>query len=494
MNYQNLTFGTAGIRGIMGDGDGELNLDAIAAISHSLAKVFAEDYKEGSVIFCYDSRKNGKDFALLAAKIIGSYGFSVYITSEPAPTPFLSYAVKKMNAIGGVNITASHNPKEYNGYKAYAKGGAQIDVAFAQRVQAYLKTMTLSPLTTEIKPSLIPQEIYEEYLDTIMENLALTTTDFGTFFGCYTPLCGSAGNLMRRLTAKAHLPFVFVESQMAPDGEFPNLPTPNPDNRAVFATALQNGDAPLLLANDPDGDRLGAMVKTEKGYEMLSGNDIGVLLLQYLLDTTEDVCDKYIVKSLVSTSFAETIAKSRGVITKNVPVGFRYIAQKIAQDEKNFLFGFEESGGYLAHPHAGDKDGIEGACLLLKAGAYYQKKGKTLLDVLDDLFTTYGKVENTTITLDMPLSVSKETMVALRKNPPQFLGEEKITVFTDYAPRDDELKGNLLGFSTESTDILLRPSGTEPKMKVYATLTPKSGAVEKNIKKLFEECEERIFS
>lgn len=485
MNYQSLTFGTAGIRGIMGNNPGELNNESISAISHCLAQVFKEDYNGGKVVFCYDSRKNGKKFALCAANVINSYGFDVYITKSSAPTPFLSYAVKKIGAIGGVNITASHNPKEYTGYKAYAGDGAQIDIAFAQRVQEKLMNFVLPKEKYTGTINEVSQEIYSSYLHTIAEKHGLATVDFGFFSALYTPLFGSAGELMKNLVQKTGIPIAFVEEQMMPNGDFPGLPKPNPDDTGVFDVAMTYKEYPLLLANDPDGDRLGAMVLTKTGYRLLSGNEIGILLLYYLLITTENVKDKFIVKSLVSTDFAQTLCADYGISVKNTLVGFRYIAKKMEEDKEHFLFGFEESGGYLASPHAGDKDGIEAACLLLKAGAYFFQQGKTLIDVLDNLYKTYGKVTDITLSIDLPLEKSAELMAALRKNPPNIFCGKAIDYFEDYSQRNDEMQGNLIAFRTKDASIILRPSGTEPKMKVYCSVSIPQNQVEKEIDALF---------
>lgn len=484
MDYKSLTFGTAGIRGIMGNGSGEMNMDAIAAISHGLAQVFKEVYTGGKVVICYDSRHKGKEFAQCAAKVIGSYGFSVYVALEPAPTPFLSYAIKAMDAVGGVNITASHNPKEYTGYKAYGQGGAQIDVAFANKVQNALWAVDKAaiPDFQGIEP--IPHHIYDQYIDTIIANNKLLNTDFSSFSAVFTPLCGSSGKVMEALAQRASLPLAFVQEEMAPNGDFPGLPKPNPDDEGVFTRSLALGDYPLLLANDPDGDRLGAMVKTNGGYRLLTGNEIGILLLYYLLETTPDLSGKYIVKSIVSTEFAQRLAQAYGLKVENVPVGFRYIAQKIAADSDSFLFGFEESGGYLAHDHAGDKDGIEGACLLLKAGAYWHGQGKTLADILSLLYEKYGRVDNRTITLDMSQEDAKTAMAFFRSQPPETIGGKRVEAFKDYSQEEGELKANLLSIATSDYSLLLRPSGTEPKMKVYITSYVQKNNAEAAIKEL----------
>lgn len=484
MDYSYLSFGTAGIRGIMGDGPGEINKETVAVISHGLAQVWRKKYDGGTVVFCYDSRHNGKVFAECAAGVLSDYGFSCYVSEEPAPTPFLSYAVKTMKAVGGVNITASHNPKEYTGYKVYGADGIQIDVAAAEEVQDSIWSLTEAPLSEKLSFSPIPSDVYDSYIDTIIANNNLDDFDFYGFRASFTPLCGSSGSLMRQLAAKASLPLDFVETEMKPNGDFPDLPTPNPDDAGVFAKSLSGGGQTLLLANDPDGDRLGAMIRTATGCRLLSGNEIGILLLWYLLENSDNLQSKYIVKSIVSTEFVERLAAAYGVSVKNVLVGFRYIAQKAKADPDSFLFGFEESGGYLAHSHAGDKDGIEAACLLLKAAAQCYRRGLTLEDVLNELYSEYGKIDNHTLTIDIPLSDSKKIMVALRDKRPGKLGGRKIIDFQDYAVRDDELKGELISMSTESYKVILRPSGTEPKMKVYITAYTDSCCAEADIREM----------
>ncbi len=469
MDYRNLTFGTAGIRGLMGDGEGELNRDAIAAIGESLAQVMEDMALEGAVVICRDSRNHGKEFAELTAEILADYGHNVYLGDEPLPTPFLSYAIRALKAAAGVNITASHNPKEYNGFKAYGADGAQINNDYAEKIQAKLRTFSHQKRNLGGKVLSIPDEIREKYLNTILGNLDLDHVNFHDLRAVYSPLHGSAGNFMRTLAERAFLPLIFAEDQMAPNGDFPLAPKPNPENPEVFERfKTTSPDAGLILINDPDGDRLGVMVKTAGGYRLLSGNEVGLLLLYYLITVeSENAKEKYVVKSLVSSSLAETICSHYGVEMRNVLVGFRYIASEIEKDESGFLFGFEESGGYLAHSHARDKDGLEAACLMLKAAAHYRNEGRNLVQVLHEIYDTFGYVIDVTFSLNLSLQHCADVMSYMRQQGLNTICGEHVTSFTDLLKEKNTKKANIIVIKTSNFRVILRPSGTEPKMKVY---------------------------
>ncbi|MEE0776340.1 MAG: phospho-sugar mutase, partial [Bacillota bacterium] len=469
MDYSDLTFGTAGIRGLMGDDKGCLNNGSIGAIAESLAQAMDDMELKGTVVICRDSRNQGKEFADLSAEIMADYGHTVYLGTEPLPTPFLSYAIRVLKAVGGINITASHNPKEYNGFKAYGSDGAQIDTAYAEKVQAKLRHFSSAKQNRGGKVLPIPQEVYDLYLKTIVENLALSKVDFGDLKAVYSPLHGSAGAFMTKLKEMAHLPLIMAENQMKPDGDFPLAPKPNPENPEVFDPLIsQVPDADLILTNDPDGDRLGVMVKDGDSYRLLSGNEAGLVLLYYLL--TKEVTKtqgKFAAKSLVSSSLAETLCSHYGIPMVNVLVGFRYIASEIEKNEEGFLFGFEESGGYLAHPHARDKDGLEAACLILKAAAVYQKENRTLCQVLDEIYNTFGYVIDVTYSLEIPLEQCSKLMATVRSYGIDTIAGENVVSLVDLLAEESDMKANIIVIKTANQRVILRPSGTEPKMKVY---------------------------
>ncbi len=485
MKTCNLTFGTAGIRAVMGESNIKLNLSTIEAITNALICALQKDKLVGSVVITYDSRNNSAEFSEHTANIFADYGYDVYISQHCDSTPFLSYAVRKLGCVCGVNMTASHNPKEYNGYKVYNHFGAQIDIDFAETVQSHLKLAHL-PQPSQIKGQIryIPESVHTSYIDCVLQSTAFADIDISDLRVVYTPLHGVGGEKICRVFERAHLQAHFVQDQMEPDGDFPTAPKPNPEEESAFTLALavaKAQQAEVVLATDPDADRLGVMVLHEGQYKLLSGNMTGLVLLSFLLSVSReaniDLSNKFVVKSIVSSSLAEEICRHYGVRLINVLIGFRYIGEQIELDEKNYLFGFEESGGYLAGTHARDKDAIEAAYIALKAVSYYKQKGKTLIDVIDDLYEQFGYVCDLNKTLSMEPVVIAGVMDRLRTAPPALLGEDKVTAFDDFAVRDDALKSNIIVLRTDAYQIIVRPSGTEPKMKLY--ISAKSSSSQK---------------
>ncbi len=475
MKTCNLTFGTAGIRAVMGNSSTELNFATIEAITHALICTLQKQNLVGSVVITYDSRNHSVEFSQHTANIFADCGYDVYLSQHCESTPFLSYCVRKLECVCGVNMTASHNPKEYNGYKVYNHFGAQIDIDFAEMVQSYLKVCHMAqPAQTKGKIRPIPQSVHDAYIDCVFQSTSFAEVDISNLQVVYTPLHGVGAEKIQRVFERANLHAHYVANQMAPDGDFPTTRKPNPEEKDAFAHALtlaQAKQAEIILATDPDADRLGVMVLHNGKYELLSGNMTGLVLLSFLLSAMQEanmnLTNKFVVKSIVSSSLAEEICNHYGVKLINVLIGFRYIGEQIELDEDNYLFGFEESGGYLAGTHARDKDAIEAAYIALKAAAYYKQQGKTLIDVINDLYKQFGYVCDFNKTLSMEPSAIADFMDRLRSNPPTHLGHDAIVTFDDFNRRDDALKSNIILMRTSAYQIIIRPSGTEPKLKLY---------------------------
>jgi phosphoglucomutase len=469
-----LTFGTAGIRAVMGKEENELNASTIKLITNALICALQQEYAAGSIAIFYDSRNNAKKFASFAAELLCEHGFDVFTSDQCEPTPFLSYVIRQLDCIAGINITASHNTKEYNGYKVYNAFGAQINTQFAQKVQYYLHSGSdAAPSLHKGQIKAIPDYLYGNYINAILNSTSDIITDFSNISVIYTPLFGAGFYLAPALFEKAGITVQYAARQMEPNGNFPSIEKPNPEEAAAFSDALaltESFPADILLATDPDADRLGIMVLHQGKYELFSGNTTGLVLLYFLLSTLKennmDLSRKYVVKSIVSTSLADSVCAHYGVKLVNVPVGFRYIGEQIELDDKNYLFGFEESCGYLKGTHARDKDGIEAAYLVIKAAAYYKNKGKSLVDITNEIYEKFGYICDYNKTISMPVDITVKKMNRLRKNPPgSVLGEN--AQFIDLQNRNDTLKSNVVLLKTPRLQIILRPSGTEPKLKIY---------------------------
>ena len=458
----------------MGKEENQLNASTIKLITNALICALQQEYTAGSVAIFYDSRNNAKEFASYAAELMRKHGFDVFISDKCEPTPFLSYVIRQLGCIAGINITASHNTKEYNGYKVYNAFGAQINPQFAQKVQHYLHSGSdAAPSSSKGWIKNITDELYTGYINAVLNSTADIKVDLRNISVIYTPLFGTGFYLAPALFEKAGIFAKYADKQMEPNGNFPSIEKPNPEEIAAFSDALtlaKSYPADILLATDPDADRLGIMVLHKGKYELFSGNTTGLVLLYFLLSALKenkiDLNKKYIVKSIVSTSLADPICAHYGVKLINVPVGFRYIGEQIELDDKNYLFGFEESCGYLKGTHARDKDGIEASYLAIKATAYYKNKGQTLVDAIQEIYEKFGYICDYNKTVSMPVDATLEKMDQLRKNPPDFvLGQS--AQFIDLQNRNDALKSNVVLLKTSNLQITLRPSGTEPKLKIY---------------------------
>ncbi|WP_343210730.1 phospho-sugar mutase [Anaerolentibacter hominis] len=509
--YTELEFGTAGLRGVIGAGTNRMNVYTVRKTTQGLANYIVKlNGQEKGVAIAYDSRRMSPEFASEAALCLNANGIKAYIFESLRPTPELSYAVRKLHCIAGINITASHNPPEYNGYKVYWEDGAQItpphDSGIMDEVKAVTDYNTVKTMPKEqaVKDGLyvvIGKDIDDPYIEELKKqviHMDSIQAEGKNLKVVYTPLHGTGNVPVRRVLKELGFENVYVvPEQELPDGEFPTVSYPNPEAAEAFELALKlakEKDADLVLATDPDADRLGVYVKDKSGeYITLTGNMSGCLLADYELSQRkardgklpEDGC---LIKTIVTSNMADAIAKYYGVKLIEVLTGFKFIGQQILGFEQNhsgtYLFGFEESYGCLIGTHARDKDGVVATMALCEAAAYYKTKNMTLWDAMVELYERYGYYKDAvkSITLAGIEGVGKiqAIMTALRENPPVQMGGYKVTAVRDYkADTIKDLKtgevsatglpaSNVLYYDLEGGAWLcVRPSGTEPKIKFY---------------------------
>lgn len=509
--YAPLEFGTAGMRGILGAGINRMNIYTIKQATVGLAlfiETLDETAKQAGVAIAYDSRHKSSEFGLEAAKVLANYGIQTYLFSSLRPTPELSFAVRELGCVAGIMITASHNPAEYNGYKVYGQDGGQMPPQDADALTAHVRSITNSLMivsaehTTE-NPSPFIKMIDEKVDTSYLDNLKKITLDqelvqtFGKELKLvYTPLHGTGTMIGSKALEQAGFKSYILEpAQMLADPNFTTVSSPNPEEYSAFEYAITLGKregADLLVATDPDADRLGAAVRTPKGdYQILSGNQIAALLINYVLlkkSAKQELPETGVVlKSIVSSEFATAICEKYQVEMVNVLTGFKFIAEKIEEYEttktKHFLFGFEESYGYLVQPFVRDKDAIQALVLLAEVAAYYKSKGMSLYDGVSELFEEYGYFSEKTISVTMSgiegAQVIKDLMTSVRETPITEFANVPVQSIEDYAKQikiDIEghqtpiklPKANVVKYALEDGSwIAIRPSGTEPKLKFY---------------------------
>ena len=503
-----MDFGTAGLRSVMNVGIGSMNRFTVAHTTRGIAALIKAEGKESrGVVIAHDSRNNSREFAITAARVLAGVGIKVYIFDDLRPTPELSFAVINLGAIAGINITASHNPKEYNGYKAYWEDGAQISPEQAVIVSAerakfdVLDTDGLADFDECVKDGriiLLSDEFDEIYLDAVV-NTAVSLKSISDvaddFKVVYTPLHGAGTKLVPMAFKRVGLKYLYtVTEQMTPDGDFPTVKKPNPEYAAVFekgiAIAREVG-SDLVIATDPDADRVGVMAKGKDGeFVTISGNQMGALLLDYVIGKRRELGTlydgAYCVKSIVSTDMAYKIASDNGVKLYDVLTGFKYIGEVIKnlKNDKAFLLGFEESYGYLLGAYARDKDAVEASMLILEMAAHYKKLDMTLVDALAGLYEKYGLYAEAMIDIYMEgldgIEKRKRVMQTLRNTPPTFIGGVRVQSVGDYlnGTSTDVINGTMIELVQPKSDVLyytlenedkiiVRPSGTEPKIKIY---------------------------
>lgn len=508
--YKNLEFGTGGMRGEIGVGTNRMNLYTVRKATVGLAQYissFGEEAKGRGAVIAYDSRHKSPEFALEAAKTLATFGVKAYLFDELRPTPELSFAVRELNAFAGIVITASHNPPEYNGYKVYGPDGAQLPPEAADQVISYVNAIE-NELEIQIEEAevlkvkglieMVGEELdaaYNRELLTVPENPQLAEEiDVSIVF---TPLHGTANKSVRRaLKSLGYQNLHIVKEQELPDPDFSTVKSPNPEEPAAFEMAIELGnkvEADLLIATDPDADRLGIAVKNEVGqYVVLTGNQTGALFLDYLLSQKKEKGkipqNGVVLKTIVTSEIGRAIAESYGLKTVDVLTGFKFIAEKINQyhvsGENSFLFGYEESYGYLIKDFARDKDAIQAAVLAVEVCAHYKKQGLTLYEGLLNVFEKYGFYLEGLRSLTLKgIEGAKQISGILnqfRQNPPSRIAGIPVVSEEDYQrskkrtllSNNEELielpKSNVLKYFLEDgTWVCLRPSGTEPKIKFY---------------------------
>lgn len=509
--YTELEFGTAGLRGVIGAGVNRMNIYTVRRATQGLANYILKQGKQSQgVAIAFDSRRMSPEFADEAALCLGANGIKAYVFESLRPTPELSFAVRELKCIAGINITASHNPPEYNGYKVYWEDGAQITPPHDGGIMAEVKAITdFAAAKTMSKDDAVKAGLYEvigaAIDDRYMAELKKQVKNPDAIKEMqkdikivYTPLHGTGNIPARRILKELGFENVYVvPEQELPDGEFPTVSYPNPEAAEAFELALKlakEKDADLVLATDPDADRLGVYVKDTKSgeYITLTGNMSGCLLAEYEISQVKEKSgipeDGALIKTIVTTNLADAIAKYYGIKLIEVLTGFKYIGQQILGFENNkkgtYLFGFEESYGCLIGTHARDKDAIVATMALCEAAAYYKKQGKTLWDAMIDMYERYGyykdDVKSITLKGKEGLQKIQDILNDLRANTPEMIGEYKVLSARDY--KADTIKdmatGEVTSTGLPSSNVLyydlpdgawvcVRPSGTEPKIKIY---------------------------
>ncbi|MBP3255415.1 MAG: phospho-sugar mutase [Clostridia bacterium] len=528
--YKELEFGTAGLRGIMGAGTNRMNKYTVGKATQGLANyINKSDNQNKRVVISYDSRNNSKEFALNSALCLNANGIETYVFDKLSPVPELSYAVRKLNCIAGIMITASHNPPKYNGYKVYGADGAQITAPVDKMIMDEVKSITdYSEIKTiskeEAEKKGLLKTIYNEIEDSYIEEVKKILLNKEAIKNqsnisiVYSPLYGCGNIPVQRILKEIGFTNVhIVKEQEMPDGNFPTVDYPNPEDKNAFKLALElakNVDAEIVLATDPDADRLGVYVKKENEYIPLTGNMSALLILEYILsqkkERNEIPKNGVVVKSIVSSTLSKAITDNYNIQLQEVLTGFKYIGEKIKEFEKNneykFVFGYEESYGCLAGTYARDKDGVAAVVLLCEAAAYYKEKGVSLWNQMINIYKKYGyyKEDTKQVTLEGIDGAEKiqKIMDDLRKNAPKKIGNYKVLRIRDYkigltknleteeTSKIDLPESNVLYFELENSAwVCVRPSGTEPKIKYYIGV--KEDSIE-NAEKVMEEMKNSI--
>lgn len=513
--YASLEFGTAGLRGKMKLGTNAMNKYTVAQATQGLANlIIKEGRSPDGVAIAYDSRNNSELFAKTSASVLAANGIKAYIFDELRPTPELSFALRELHCVAGINITASHNPKEYNGYKAYWEDGAQLPPEHAKTVSseiekidifADIKMTDFDKAVADGIITILDQDMDEKYLEKVMEQLVnpdAIKKVADELCIVYSPLHGTGYRLIPDILSRCGVEHLYVvPEQMEIDGDFPTVEKPNPEYPEVFELGIKIANevgSTLVIATDPDADRVGVVTKNSEGeFVTISGNQMGALLIDYIITAYEETgtmpIAPYAVKTIVSTELVAKICNEHGVKLHNVLTGFKFIGEVIKKYERSgepasFLFGFEESYGYLKGTYARDKDAVVATMLICEMTAFYHAKGMTLFDALNSLYEKYGYYLEANQELYMQGIDGKEKMAALmdtlRNNAPSSIAGNKVVEIGDYlkATITNTLTGeststnlptsNVISFKTENGDVIIaRPSGTEPKIKFYYLLS-----------------------
>ena len=495
--YRHLAFGTGGLRGVLGVGTNRMNLYTVRRATQGLADYLNATDLPKSVAIAHDSRVKGDLFAREAARVLAANGITAHLYPRLEPTPALSWAVRYLHCGAGICVTASHNPAQYNGYKVYGADGCQITPEAAEKVLAAMektdcfdgvKLADYDAAAAEGKIQIISDECLDAFVDAVLD--LRPGNDVSKLKLVYTPLNGSGLECVKKLLAKMGVTaLTVVPSQEAPDGHFPTCPYPNPEIREAMEEGLRLCDKvkpDLLIGTDPDCDRMGAAVPDgQGGYRLITGNEMGVLLLDYLCRTriarNTMPQDPVAVTTIVSTDMATPVAQSYGVELRRTLTGFKYIGEQIGLLEEEghperYLFGFEESYGYLSGAHVRDKDAVNAVMLACECAAWYAGQGMTLLDAMNALYEKFGFYRNGLLSRAFEgqdgMAAMDALMKSLRTAPPAEIGGWKVTGMTDYLGSDTGLiPSDVLEFRLEEAGkVIVRPSGTEPKLKLYLSV------------------------
>lgn len=514
--YRDLEFGTGGLRGVIGAGTNRMNIYTVRKATQGLADHINQTCKNGSVAISYDSRHKSDVFAKEVARVCAANGVKAYLYPQLMPTPMLSFAVRDLKCSMGVMITASHNPAKYNGYKAYGADGCQITNETADAVLANIlavdefdsvKLADFDEALAEGKIVYIGEDTVERYFENVQkQSIHSEIVKASGFRVVYTPLNGTGNKPVREILKRIGIKDVtVVKEQENPDGDFPTCPFPNPEIKQALELGMkycEETGSDLLLATDPDCDRVGIAVKYQGDYKLLTGNEVGTLLLDYIASQRKAMGTlperPLAVKTIVTTDLAARVAEKHGVELLDVLTGFKFIGEQIGRMEAageadRYIFGFEESYGYLAGTYVRDKDAVVASMLICEMAAFYSKQGKNLVDVLNELYATYGYHLCTQQSFgfegEAGMEIMKKLMNHLRENPADRIDGDKVIAFGDYLKnvRTDRLTGEQTHIDLPKSDVLMyemeggskaviRPSGTEPKIKVYYFILAKDEA------------------
>lgn len=537
--YRDLEFGTAGMRGILGAGTNRINIYNVRQASQGVAKYVnsrGADAAKAGVLIGYDTRNYSRVFAEETAKVLTAAGVKAYLFPIVHSVPEVSFGIRTLGCAAGVMITASHNPKEYNGYKVYGPDGGQLppDAAdvVVEAIQSYdifddVKYISLDEAKEKGLLEITGSDLDEKFLETVMtqqQNPEAVHEVADTFKLIYTPFHGTGSRPIKEILKRIGFKNVLVvKEQDTEDGNFPTVKSPNPEDKEGFEIAInmaKENDVDVIIGTDPDCDRVGIVVRDADGvYRTLTGNQTGALLVEYILKSKKEKgvlpSDGVVIKTIVTTELAAAIAESYGIDVMNVLTGFKYIGEKMTEfaEKKNhtYLIGFEESYGYLVGTHARDKDGVVATMLIAEMAAYYKTKGKSLYEAMQDIYKKYGYYAEKTVSFTMPGKDGMEKMAALltnlRENPPKSAAGMDIVLYTDYQaqtvkdtkgnvspikglPKSNVLKYNL---SDDKSYFIVRPSGTEPKIKIYlGTFADSFEDASATIEKILADCKEQF--
>ncbi len=537
--YRELEFGTAGMRGILGAGTNRMNIYNVRRASMGVAEYVNKEGASAAnagVLIGYDTRHFSRTFAEETAKVLTANGIKVYLFPIVHSVPEVSFGIRELKCAAGVMITASHNPKEYNGYKVYGPDGGQLPPEAAdvvvKAIDSYdvfddVKYISLEE-AVEKNLLIVPgNELDEKFIEAVMkqqQNPEAVKAVADTFKLIYTPFHGTGSRPVKEVLKRIGFKNVIVvKEQDTEDGDFPTVASPNPENKEGFTIAIEmakENDVDVIIGTDPDCDRVGIVVRDAEGiYRTLTGNQTGALLVDYILRSKKEKGtlpqNGVVIKTIVTTELAAAIAESYGIEIMNVLTGFKYIGEKMTEfqqtGEHTYLIGFEESYGYLVGDHARDKDGVVASMLIAEMAAYYKTKGKSLYEALQDIYAKYGYYSEKTVSITMPGKDGMEKMAAmlseLRNNPPVKVAGMDVVLYTDYLsqtikdaggsvkpltglPKADVLKYNL---SDDKSYFMIRPSGTEPKIKIYlGTFADNTESAENTIETVLADIKQQL--